>query len=68
MKKTSAVTDVSASDEDQFGPQEGLHRRLIEAAQKAVRAAVREHELMGNPIAIWRNGRVVLWPPEQIDA
>lgn len=68
MKKTSPVTDVSVSGEDPFGPQEGLHRQLIDAAQKAVRAAVREHKLMGNPIAIWRNGRVVLLPPEQIDA
>jgi hypothetical protein len=40
----------------------------MDAAQKAVRAALRENKLMGNSIAVWRNGRVVLLPPEQIDA
>ena len=68
MRKTSSVTDVIVSGEENYGPQEGLHRRLIEAAQKAVRAALREHKLMGNSIAIWRNGRVVLLSPEEIDA
>lgn len=68
MKKTSSVTDLTEFVEDQLGPTEGLHGRLIDAAQKAVRAALREHKLMGNPIAIWRNGRVVLVPPDQIDA
>ena len=68
MRKTSSVTDVIVSGEEKYGPREGLHRRLIDAAQKAVRAALREHKLMGNSIAIWRNGRVELLPPEQIDA
>lgn len=62
------MTDAPVSGEDRHGPREGLHRRLIDAAQRAVRAALREHKLMGNPIAVWRNGRVVLVPPDQIDA
>jgi hypothetical protein len=68
MRKTASVTEVTVSGEEKYGPKEGLHRRLIDAAQKAVRAALREHKLMGNSIAVWRNGRVVLLPPEQIDA
>ena len=40
----------------------------IFAAQQAVRAALREHKLAGNSIAVWREGKVVLVPPEQIEA
>jgi hypothetical protein len=36
------------------------------AVQKAVRAAVREHKLSGNPVADWRGGQVVIVPPEDI--
>jgi hypothetical protein len=67
MKKTSSVTEVAVSRDEKCDPKEGLHHRLIDAAQKAVRAALREHKLMGNSIAVWRNGRVVLLQPEQID-
>lgn len=67
-EKDALGIDLTVFVEDQFGPREGLHRQLIDAVQKAVRAALREHKLMGNPIAIWRNGRVVLVPPDQIDA
>jgi hypothetical protein len=67
MKKTSSVIEVAVANEENGGPKEGLHHRLIEAAQKAVRAALREHKLVGNSIAVWRNGRVVLLPPEKID-
>jgi len=28
---------------------------------------VREHKLLGNPVAAWRNGKVVLIPPEEIE-
>lgn len=68
MKEIFSMTDAAVASEDRYGPTEGLHRRLIDAAQKSVRAALREHKLMGNPIAVWRNGRVVLVPPDQIDA
>jgi hypothetical protein len=32
----------------------------------AVREALRDHKLAGNPIAVWRNGKVVIVPPEEI--
>ncbi len=38
-----------------------------EAFQKAVAEAIAEHHRNGVPIAIWRNGRVVRIPPEQIE-
>lgn len=32
----------------------------------AVREAVRRHKLLGQPIVEWRDGRVVLTPPDEI--
>ena len=34
--------------------------------RKAVREALRFHRRLGNPIAAWKDGRVVLIPPEEI--
>lgn len=39
---------------------------LADAVQKAVRAAVLGHKRAGNPMADWRDGKVVLVPPEEI--
>ncbi|MCG3193084.1 MAG: hypothetical protein DIJKHBIC_02333 [Thermoanaerobaculia bacterium] len=33
----------------------------------AIREAVEVHKRMGNPIAIWKDGQVVIVPPEEID-
>ena len=38
-----------------------------EVFQRAVNDALRMHKRLGNPIAIWRNGRVVIIPPEEIN-
>ena len=43
-----------------------LHNRIVEAAGRAVEEAVQDHKRAGNPIAEWRDGRVVLVPPEEI--
>ena len=41
---------------------------LIDGAiEKGVREALREHKLFGNPIAVVRDGRLILIPPEEID-
>ena len=37
------------------------------AMRKAVREAVRRHKLLGNPIAVGRDGKVVWIPPEEIE-
>jgi len=37
------------------------------AMRKAVREAVLRHKLLGNPIAVGRDGKVVWIPPEQIE-
>jgi hypothetical protein len=33
---------------------------------EAVALAVEEHRRLGNPIAVWRDGKVVWIPPEEI--
>jgi len=37
-------------------------------ARLGVREAVRDHALAGNPVAIWRDGKVVLLSPEEVFA
>lgn len=37
------------------------------AVRKAVREAVLRHKLLGNPIAVWRDGEVLWIPPEEIE-
>ena len=40
--------------------------RILEAMKQAVRDAQIRHKRLGNPIAIWRDGRVVWIQPEDI--
>jgi len=40
--------------------------RILAEAQLAVREALAEHRRAGNPVAVWRNGRVEWIPPEEI--
>jgi len=40
--------------------------RILEALNLATQDALRHHKLMGNPIATWRDGKVVWIPPEEI--
>ena len=65
MKKISSteieIAVTAASRDDPVS-------RLILAAQEAVRTALRDHKRAGNPVAGWRDGKVVLVPPEQIEA
>jgi hypothetical protein len=38
---------------------------LVERAmQRAVKAAIAAHHRTGSPVAIWKDGRVVLWYPD----
>jgi hypothetical protein len=36
------------------------------ALKEAVAEAIAEHKRHGNPIAVWRNGKAVWIPPEEI--
>jgi hypothetical protein len=39
---------------------------ITAAIGRAAREAVRQHKLAGNPIATWRDGKVVIIQPEDI--
>jgi len=43
-----------------------LARMAEKALKRAVKEALLDHKLAGNPIAIWKNGRVVWISPEKI--
>ena len=40
--------------------------QIDEALEKAVREAVLRHKLLGNPIAVWRHGKVCWLQPDEI--
>lgn len=40
--------------------------RILRAMTGAVREALRRHKEAGNPVAVWRDGRVVWVEPEDI--
>ncbi len=40
---------------------------LVAAAKEAVREALAQHKARGNPVVVWRDGRVVMLPPEEIE-
>ena len=43
------------------------HAKDIEKIlQRAVNHALLRHKRLGNPIAVWRDGKVVIIPPEEI--
>jgi len=39
---------------------------VTNAFRAAVRHELRIHKCLGNPIAVWKNGKVVIIPPEEI--
>ena len=39
---------------------------VLKCLTRAVSRAVQQHKRAGNPIAVWRDGRVVLLGPEEI--
>ena len=40
--------------------------RILEAMKRAVREALVQHKAAGNPIASWRDGRVVWIQPDEL--
>jgi hypothetical protein len=41
-------------------------KEIDSALQQAVREALIRHKKLGNPVAVWRDGKVVIVPPEEI--
>jgi hypothetical protein len=44
-----------------------LEIRAEEAMKKAVAKTIEDHRRTGDPIVIWRDGKVVKVPPDQIE-
>jgi hypothetical protein len=40
--------------------------RIQAALWQGVQEALRQHKRAGNPVAVWRDGRVVWLPPDEI--
>lgn len=40
--------------------------RILKAMREAVREALLRHKQLGNPVAVWEDGRVVWLSPEEI--
>jgi hypothetical protein len=59
---------MSETPDSQLTPADRVNDipRILRALRLAVREALQEHKRAGNPVAIWRNGRVEWVPPEQI--
>jgi hypothetical protein len=43
-----------------------LGKQADEALRKATREALKKHRLAGNPIAVWRDGKVIILEPHEI--
>jgi hypothetical protein len=59
---------MSDNPEAALPPAERVHdiSRMLRAMQRAVREAIWRHKLAGNPVAVWRDERVVWIQPEEI--
>ena len=59
------MTDIP---EQELTPAERVNDvpRLTRALQQAVREALRQHKIAGDPIVVWRNGHVEWIPADQI--
>ena len=61
-KVPTKIESESAADADDL-----LQDRIVEAIGDAVQEAIRDHKRAGNPIAEWRDRRLVLVPLDQIE-
>ena len=48
------------------GAEVPLEKLAEEALKVAVAEAIAEHKRNGHPIAVWRDGKVIIVPPDQI--
>ncbi len=42
-------------------------KKIQQALKEAVHEAVRKHKLLGQPIVVWRDGKVVWVPADEIE-
>lgn len=58
---------AAPDDDDEVEDFLALTDRISEALRRAARQALLEHKREGLPIVIWRDGRVVWVPPQEIE-
>jgi hypothetical protein len=60
--------DMTKHSDSNLSPAERVHDipRIIEALRLAVQEALLDHKRAGNPVAIWKDGRVEWVQPEDI--
>ena len=58
-------------EDETIGPKQDLFDRYSDeinrAYERAVREALLKHKRAGNSVAVYRDGKVVLIPPDEID-
>jgi hypothetical protein len=59
---------IMSTEDSELSPAERVHdvARILAALRQAVHEALLSHKLAGNPVAIWKNGRVEWVQPEDI--
>ena len=58
---------MKRNDEGSSAAAAFANRRLVAGAlRKGVRDAYRRHKQAGQPVVVWRRGKIVLVPPEEI--
>jgi hypothetical protein len=57
------------TENQQFGREPAIReaKRIESAMQRSVQEALWEHKQLGHHIIIWRDGKIVRLPPEEID-
>jgi hypothetical protein len=65
-KKSPGDSDNRRVPENGIAPIFAGPEACEEAIHRAVRDAVLRHKRLGESIAVWRDGRVVIIPPEEI--
>ena len=60
--------NMTDNEEQDLTPAERVNDipRITRALQRAVREALWQHKIDGDPIVVWRNGRVEWIPAEEI--
>lgn len=46
--------------------EDALTKQLEQGLKKAVADAIKRHKLLGQSIAVWRDGKVIVIPPNKI--
>ncbi|MCC7366927.1 MAG: hypothetical protein IT306_00800 [Chloroflexi bacterium] len=61
-----SIDNPRRSDEDDIAAVFTTPGKVKAAMDHGIRDAPRRHKLLGESIAIWRDGQVVIVPPEEI--